>query len=109
MRLACGRQGFAHVGDGVEHRGDFVGVVAGGSLGLQCLDRVGYGALAGAEFVDSLGGERDDWVGEVFGLLEAQRLCAQRAVDAGELLFEVFEFGLVLLPGLMTSRRRVRL
>jgi hypothetical protein len=34
----------------------------GGALDLECVDRVGDGALAGAQFRDASCGERDDWV-----------------------------------------------
>ncbi|HEY4427021.1 MAG TPA: hypothetical protein VGN08_02340 [Solirubrobacteraceae bacterium] len=69
------------IGNGVEHCHNLVGVVPGGTLGPQRVQRVGYGSLAGAQLNDALGGEGDDGVRRVVVLLKAQGLSAEGAVD----------------------------
>jgi hypothetical protein len=53
------------VGHGVQHRHDFVGMMSGCPLVLECFERVRNGRLAGAQLHDALAGERDDWMGRI--------------------------------------------
>ncbi|HEY2536594.1 MAG TPA: hypothetical protein VGI24_06390 [Solirubrobacteraceae bacterium] len=69
LLVGSGFEGFPQVGYGIEHGGDFVGVVPGGSLRLESVDRGGDAALSGAEFFDAFGGEHDDGVRWVLVLL----------------------------------------
>lgn len=52
----------------------------GGALDLEGVDRFGDGTLAGAQFLDTTYGERDDWMVGVLVFLKSKRLTVQRAV-----------------------------
>jgi ubiquinone/menaquinone biosynthesis C-methylase UbiE len=92
------RDGLAQVRHGVEHRQDFVGMMPGGPLLLECFQRVRDGCLAGAQLNYAFGGERDDWMVGVLVLLKPERLSAKGAVDLAQLALQALGLCAVLLP-----------
>ncbi len=91
-------EGLAHIGDGGERGFDRFGMDVGRRVCLECREVLLDLFALGGQLDDPALGARDDGMGGIVVLFEAERLPVERAIEVGQLAAAPRDLRFVLLP-----------